>query len=76
MIVDCTGKTLAVASGSDETTGDKAKEEVIQAEVDLDAARNKKVTEGPDMWFDIMADRRPEFYETLLTKGSSRIRNR
>ncbi len=52
------GQTLASSSGMDE--------EIIYAEIDLEAARNKRIAREPGCYaIDRMADRRPEMYKLL-----------
>jgi predicted amidohydrolase len=57
-IVDCQGMTLAEASPTDE--------EIIYADVELDEARRKRTVLIPgEFEFDLMEDRRPEFYQEI-----------
>ena len=54
-ITDVKGEVLA--------KGSKNKEEIITAEVNIDEARNKKITP----YNDLLKDRRPEYYSLLAT---------
>lgn len=58
-IVDAYGTTLAQASPTEE--------EIIYADVDLEEARHKRTVMVPgEFEFDVIADRRPEFYGDIL----------
>ena len=57
-IIDYAGKVLAEASSG--------KEEIIYADIDLPAARNKRVVRIPGEWeVDLNRDRRPSFYHLI-----------
>lgn len=57
-IIDCQGMTLAEASPTEE--------EIIYADVDLEEARRKRTVLIPgEFEFDLMEDRRPEFYHEI-----------